>query len=272
MRRLIVVAALLALVATACKLETNFGTIINADGSGTVIAEIGLDDEAAELFLEGGDPFEGNEFADVPGARTREERRGDMTYYIIEFDVDDVTQAEEQLVDTDNSLLNNLDITVTDSLVSVSGTASADESLGGEAEGFDPSVFEDAISASVYFEMPGAITSHNADRQEGNRLYWDVPVLGGSLNIQAESDPTGTPASGGSDGFPTWAYVVIAAIVLAALYYFMKSRSGAATGGAGESSAAPRAAEEAPQTPEAAPEAAPEAPRDDQPPPPPPAE
>ena len=260
MRRLIVVAALLALVTAACKLETNFGTIINADGSGTVIAEIGLDDEAAELFLEGGDPFEGNEFAEVPGARTRQERRGDLTYYIIEFDVDDVTQAEERLVDTDNSLLNNLDITVTDTLVSVSGTASADESLGGEAEGFDPSVFEDAISASVYFEMPGAITSHNADRQEGNRLFWDIPVLGGSLNIQAESDPTGTPASGGSDGFPAWAYVVIAAIVLAALYYYNKSRTGVATGAAGEEPAAP-------QAPEAAPE-----PSDDTPPPPPPAE
>jgi len=225
MRRLIIVAALLALATAACKLETNFGAVINADGSGTIIAEIGLDDEAAELFLEGADPFDGNELADAPGARTRQERRGDLTYYIVEIDVDDITAAEQQLIDNENSLLSGLDISVTDDLVTVSGTASADETLGGESEGFDPAVFQDSISASVYFTMPGSITEHNADRQDGNTLYWDIPVLGGTLNIQAESDPRGTPASS-SDGFPVWAYAVIAAVLLGAIYYFMKGRSG----------------------------------------------
>ena len=218
-------AALLALVATACKLETNFGAVINADGSGTIIGEIGLDEEAAELFLQGADPFDGNDLADLPGARTREETRGDMTYYIIESDVDDITAAENELVDNESSLLSELDITVTDDLVTVSGQASADETLGGEAEGFDPVVFEDSISATVYFTMPGAITSHNADRQDGNTLYWDIPVLGGTLDIQAQSDPRGTPASGSSDGFPVWAYGLIAVVLLGAGYYFMKSRS-----------------------------------------------
>ena len=225
MRRLIVLAALVALVATACKLETNFGAVINADGSGTIIGEIGLDDEAAELFLQGEDPFEGNELTDLEGARTKEERRGDMTYYIVEVDVDDISEAEQELIDGDNSLLSNLDISVTDTLVTVTGSASADESLGGEADGFDPEVFEDSISASVYFTMPGSITSHNADRQDGNTLYWDVPVLGGTLEIQAQSDPTGTPASGSSDGFPTWAYGVIAVLLAAAAWYFLRGRS-----------------------------------------------
>ena len=73
--------------------------------------------------------------------------------------------------------------------------------------------------------MPGAITSHNADRQDGNTLYWDVPVLGGTLDIQAQSDPRGTPASGSSDGFPVWAYGLIALVLLGAGYYFMQSRS-----------------------------------------------
>jgi hypothetical protein len=228
MRRLIVLAALLALVATACKLETNFGAVINADGSGTIIGEIGLDDEAAELFLQGEDPFEGNELSTLEGARTREEKRGDVTYYIVEVDVDDIAVAEQELIDNDNSLLNNLDITVTDTVVTVTGSASAEETLGGEAEGFDPEVFEESISASVYFTMPGSITSHNADRQDGNTLYWDIPVLGGTLDIQAESDPRGTPASGGSDGFPVWAYGLIAALILGAGWYFMKGR---ATGG-----------------------------------------
>ncbi len=224
MRRLIVFAALLALVATACKFETNFGAVINADGSGTIIGEIGVDDEAAELFLEGQDPFDGNELASVPGAQTRQERRGDLTYYIVEVDVDDITDAEQQLINNENALFSNLEITVTDTRVAVSGSASADETLGSDTEGFDPGVLEDAISASVYFTLPGAILSHNADRQDGNTLFWDIPVLGGTLDIQAESDPSGTPASG-SSGIPTWAYGVIAAVLLGAVYYFMKGKS-----------------------------------------------
>ena len=245
MRRLIILAALLAVVATACKLETNFGVIINADGSGTIIGEIGVDDEAAELFLSGEDPFEGNELAAAPGARTRQESRGDLTYYVVEIEIDDIANAEQQLIDNENSLLSNLDITVTDSLVTVSGRASADDSLGGEAEGFDPGVIEDSISASVYFTMPGTILSHNAERQDGNTLYWDIPVLGGTLDIQAESDPTGTPASS-SDGFPVWAYFVIAAVLLGALYYFMKGRSG---GDAAEPAEATRSWEDDPDDP-----------------------
>ena len=85
---------------------------------------------------------------------------------------------------------------------------------------------EEIFSATVFFTMPGAIVSHNADRQEGNTLYWNVPITGGALDIQAESDPTGTPASDG--GFPIWAIGILAAIVLGALWYFNQSRSGSA--------------------------------------------
>jgi len=132
------------------------------------------------------------------------------------------------LLDSDDSLLSNLEITVSDDLVTVIGSASADDSLGGgDTAGFDSGLLEDAISANVYFTMPGSILSHNADRQDGNTLLWEIPVLGGTLDIQAESDPTGTPASGdSSDGFPVWAYGVIAAILLGALYYFRKGKSG----------------------------------------------
>ena len=50
-------------------------------------------------------------------------------------------------------------------------------------------------------------------------------MLGGILDLQAESDPTGTPSNGSSDGIPAWAYVVIAAVLLGAVYYFMKGKS-----------------------------------------------
>ena len=231
MRRLFALIAVLVLVTAACKIETNFGAIINADGSGTIILEIGMDDEAAEFFLEGDDPFEDNEFADQPGSRTSQERRGDVTYYSVEVDVDDVSEMQDSLVDADNGVLNDLTITVTNDRVTVSGSASAEDSVGTGTDGLDLDVpLDEIFSATVYFTMPGGIVSHNADRQDGNTLFWDVPVLGGTLDIQAESDPSGTPASGGSDGFPTWAYGLLAVLVLGALWYFMNGRSSGSTG------------------------------------------
>jgi len=233
MRRLIVLASLLALVATACKIETNIGAIINADGSGTIVTEVGMDEEAKGFFLseEGADPFEGNDLVDCAGARTREEQRGDMTFYIIECDVADITEFENTMTSTENTMLTSFDITVTDTLVSVSGTASAEDALGSEVEGFDPALLEDSISANLKVTLPGRILEHNADSQSGNTLTWDIPILGGTLDVQASSDPSGTPAGGGGGGFPTWLIAVIAVVVLGGGYYLWtqnKKKGGAA--------------------------------------------
>jgi hypothetical protein len=85
MRRLIILAALVALVTTACKIETNFGAVINADGSGTLIVEMGMDEEAQSFFLQdGSDPFDDQDMSDFPDARQRQERRGDMDFWIVE--------------------------------------------------------------------------------------------------------------------------------------------------------------------------------------------
>jgi len=221
MRRLIVMASLLALVATACKIETNIGAVINANGSGTIVTEIGMDEEAKGFFLSeaGADPFEGNDLANCEGARTREEQRGDLTFYIIECDVADITEFENTMTSTENTMLTSFDITVTDTLVSVSGTASAEDALGSEVEGFDPALLEESISANLKITLPGRILNHNADSQSGNTLTWDIPILGGTLDVEASSDPSGTPAGGGGGGFPTWLIAVIVVVVLGGGYY-----------------------------------------------------
>jgi hypothetical protein len=230
MRRLLGLVAVLVLVTTACKIETNFGAVIEADGSGTIIIELGVDEEAAQFFLDGTDPFQGQDLAEAPGARTREEQRGDLTFYIIEVDVEDVSDLQNGLMGADGGVLNDLTITVDDDQVSINGSASAEETIGSETEGLGDLDFdiEEIFSANVYFTMPGAIIDHNADRQDGNTLYWEVPITGGTLDIRAESDPTGTPASGGSGsgGFPTWGYAVLALLVLGAGWYFMQQRPG----------------------------------------------
>lgn len=251
MRRLIVVASLLALVATACKIETNFGAVINADGSGTIIAEVGFDDEAAGFFLqEGGDPFEDNDFSDCPGASQREERRGNLTYYIVECPVSDVTELTSLLTEGGDSMLQDFAIVITDDLVTVSGSASAEDTFGsGELEGFDPAVLEESISASIRVTMPGKILEHNADSQSGNTLTWEIPILGGQLDIQATSDPKGTPSGGGGGGgFPVWLIAVIAVGVLGAAWFLMQRNKG---GSGGDSAPATMPAEDTPPPPAA---------------------
>lgn len=233
MRRLIIMASLLALVATACKLETNIGAIINADGSGTVVTELGMDEEAKGIFLQdGADPFEGNDLSTCEGAERSEEQRGDMTFYILACDIADLAEFEQALTSSENTMLSTFDITVTDTLVTVSGTADASNTLGSEAEGFDPAIFEESISANLKITMPGSIIEHNADSRNGNTLTWEIPVLGGVLDVQASSNPAGTPASGGDGGgFPTWLIAVIAVVVLGGGYYLWtqnKKKDGAA--------------------------------------------
>jgi len=247
MRRLIVLASLLALVAMACKIETNFGVVINADGSGKIVAEVGMDQDAQNLLGDQiGDPFEGNDLSQVPNAVKRTETRGDFTYWIIEVPVDDVTQIENEVVGAENSLLTTFDVQVTDTLVSVSASATASEAMGDDFEGFDPSTLEEALSFNVRITMPGRITSHNADDQEGNTLIWKIPLFGsGGLDVQATSDPTQSPAGGGGGGIPIWVWIAIAAVVIAGgVYWFMQQQK--KSGGGPAAAMAPEADAPAP--------------------------
>jgi hypothetical protein len=245
MRRLIVLASLLAIVAAACQIETNFGVVINADGSGRIVAEIGMDDEAQQFLLEGtDDPFEGNDLSDVPNAVRRTETRGDMDFWIVEVPVDDVTQIEDEVTGADNSLLTGFNVEISDTLVSVRGTAAAEDALGDGAEGFDPSLMEDSLSFNIRITLPGKILEHNADSREGNTLVWAVPLFGGTLDVQAQSDPSQPASGGGGGGIPMWVWIAIAAAVVAgAVYYFMQQQKKA---GASPAHAAAPAADVAP--------------------------
>ena len=119
---------------------------------------------------------------------------------------------------------------MTDDLVSVRGRASADAAaFGDDMGGLDPALIEDSVSANVRLTLPGAITSHNADSQRGNTLTWEVPLFGGDLTIDAQSDPTGTPAGDGG-GFPVWLVAVIAVAVLAAAWWYLSNRSRGGSG------------------------------------------
>jgi hypothetical protein len=230
MRRLIVLAALLALVATACKIETNYGAVINEDGTATLVQEIGMDQEAqTNLMPEGTDPFEGQPLAELPGARTRSETRGDMTFWIIEADLASTDELKSQLLASgQEGLLTAFDVQITDTKITVTATGDTTNSLATESSGFDPAMFADALSANFKLTLPGRIGTNNADSVSGNTLTWSIPVTGGLVDIQAES--TLGAAAGG--GFPLWLIIVLGVIVLGAIGWFvMRSRKPAMAGG-----------------------------------------
>ncbi len=241
MRRVFILIAAIALLTAACKIETNYAATLNADGTGTIAAEIGLDEEA-QAFLQGEDPL-----ADAPeDAETSTETRGDMTFYVATRTFS--SPAELIAFSTeDDGLFSTFDATFTNTRVTVRGTTS-DAGGGffddGDLEGFDPGLIEDSFSASVRITMPGKVLDSNADRTDGNTLIWDIPLMGGTVDVRAESDPS--QSAGGGGGFPMWLIIVIVVVVVAAAGYFvMKQR----TSGGGTTPAAAAPSGEAPPPP-----------------------
>lgn len=217
MRRLLPLAALLVLLTTACRIEMNVGAEIRADSSGVISAEIGLDDEAKgfiEQFGGGEDPFAENPLADYPGVQTREESRGGMTYRIWTAEVEDIEAViQEQMVAGPDSFIEDFSLSITPNRVEVTGRTSAGASMGDlEDLGGLMSAEElaESFAINLRLTLPGKILEHNADGKDGNTLTWKIPITGEALDIRAVSDPT----QGEGGGFPIWAIIVIAAVVV----------------------------------------------------------
>ena len=232
MRRLIPLLMLLALISTACRIESNLIADINADGSGVIGAEIGYDEEAAsfiEQFTQGEDPFANSPMAAMPGAQSREEDRGNMHFLISTVEVEDIAAAIEQSAAADpNSLVQEFSVTVAANRVEVTGRGSLAGAMAGAEGMLSPDQLAESVSANIRLTLPGAILESNATSQDGNTLTWALPIAGGDVEISAVSDPTGS--AGG--GFPLWAIIVIAAAAVAAIgavVLMSRKRGGAAT-------------------------------------------
>jgi hypothetical protein len=224
--------------------------VIDADGSGTIVAEVGMDEEAQDYLLEGvDDPFEGNDLAAFTNAVRRTETRGDLMFWIVEVPFDDVTRIEDTLVGAESSLISSFEVEVNDTLVAVSATATASEAMGEQT--IDPSLLGDALSFQVRITMPGKILSHNADRRDGSTLIWDVPIVGGTLNVQAESDPSQPAGGGGGAGVPIWVWILIGVVVAGGGIYLYLQRQKSRGAGGTPAPSAPDAAEDIPPPPPA---------------------
>jgi len=257
MRRILILVAALALLTTACKIEINANFDINADQRGTVALEMGFDDEFASIMESMSDEpidpstlFEDFDLEGTPNAVSSEERRGDMTFYIVTIPVDDITEPQNLGGEATAGLTDDIAIIFTDELVSVVASVDAADALGdsGELDMFTPDMLAESFAVNIRVTMPGEILSHNADSQDGNTLTWNVDLAGGAaLDIQAESDPRGSESS---SGIPIWVFIA-AGVVLVALvgWYLMKNRGGSGTETATAADAPPAPEEDAPPPP-----------------------
>ncbi len=211
MRRIVLAAALLALVAIGCKAEINLELQLEADGSGTIIAETGFDEEFQDFAFQGADPeeaiFEDNDLADLPNAEFSTFEQREFTFYQVRVPFENI---EEVLAQTADSPLEGAEIVVTEDEVRIS--ADTEDATGAlfesdELEDFDPEILADTFAIHVRVLMPGEVTSHNADRVlDDGTLEWDVPLSGTGVSIEAVSDPTG-----GGDGIPVWLLAALGA-------------------------------------------------------------
>lgn len=255
LRRALFAVVLFVLVLAGCRIETNVGIALEADGSGTASIDIGMDDEALSFVettgqdfasacstdgigdLVGENPLEGVLGAGQSEATAEVVEEDGLTICRTSFAFDDVTAIADS-TDTEGLAL---DVSITADEVSVNGVlageaAGGDEGLGDL--GFDLSLLEDAFSVNLRIAMPGEVIESNADTTlSDGTLEWNVDLFGGGDTvIQATSDPN----AGGGGGSATTLIIVLAVVALAAVavFLFMRSRQKPAAATAGGDAAA----------------------------------
>jgi hypothetical protein len=210
MRKYLLIFAMLAIVLTACRIETNVNLDIEEDGSAVVLVEVGMDDEFREAMTgQTGATEEDfiNEILSIGDTSLVQRSEGDMSYFGAAQEIDDLSQGLP--VEAANEMFTAFDYTFDENGASLRASIqSADmgdfgdlEGLGGIGEG----LIGDIFSANVIVQMPGDVTTHNADEVRNGALVWNIP-LSGSLDIQAES------SFGGSS--TNWIWFALAAVVI----------------------------------------------------------
>ncbi len=245
MRRLTAFALLLSLVAVACKIETNVVATLEADGSGTVMFEGGFDDEAQDLFLQDTDPFD----EAPPGATTSQETRGDLQYFQFALPFSSAEELAQLLLESDQAPFETFSASFSPESVTVSATTGSEGGGffdSGDLEGIDADTLEESISANIVITMPGRIVSSNADETDGSTLTWKVPLFGGALDLQAESNPS-EAAEGGDGGGALVPIIIVIVLLAAAVGVFLVSRNRSGSSSASTEAAIEPATDEATQ-------------------------
>jgi hypothetical protein len=225
MRKYVLAFLGLALLLTACRIESNIILDINEDGSATVGAEVGFDEEMLDLVSQGGgDPSDLlDELPDLGGDGVEPIQRieGDMTFYGASTHVDDLSTYDFNGLQGESfsEFVYEFDGNSATLAAKVDATGIGD--LGGGDLPIGPAeITADIFAARVRVSMPGTVTEHNADEVAGDgTLIWNLPLTG-SKDIFATSTFGSTA--------PSWIWFVVGGIVIvgiaAAIAAVMKSR------------------------------------------------
>jgi hypothetical protein len=225
-RPLLMAVAIVALVAvtSACRAEVNVLLDVEAEGAGTVTAEVGLDDELLELMEEfaGGPDELLDQLPEGMDAETRREE--DMTFYSVTEpfdDPDDLLQRAGALEGFETTF-EQFDLVVEDGAATLDATiatADASEALDGLGGlGGLQDIGEDILSSSLVVALPGEVVETNADETlSDGRLRWDIPLLGGSVDVMAVTE------SGGG-GLPFVVIALVLAVVVAGAAWWLSRR------------------------------------------------
>ncbi len=210
MRKYLILFAMLAVVLSACRIESNVILDIEEDGSAVVGAEIGFDEEFRELLGDMGEGSPEDLFGELPdfggeNVQPTERTEGDMTFYGVTTTVEDLSTFDTSAAG--GEAFETFSYVFDEDTATLSATvAAADLGDAGGDLPIDPSqITDEFFSANVLVTMPGTVTSHDADevRSDGT-LVWTIPFTG-SKTISATSDL----GSGGSSNLILIALVAL---------------------------------------------------------------
>ena len=195
MRKYLFVLVVATLALTACRAESNIIIDIEEDGSATISAEIGFDEEMLELLSQSGDDPAELFTQDLPpeaaGVEPYSRTSGEMTYYGISSSVDDL--ENNAFLDVGQEFAGEFaELSYTmdgDTATLTASIVSADIGGGLGDLPIDPTdITGDIFTANLIVSMPGTVVEHNADevRSDGS-LVWNIPLTG-SVDAIAVSD------------------------------------------------------------------------------------
>jgi hypothetical protein len=213
MRKYLFVFMFAALVLTACRAESNVIIDIEEDGSATISAEIGFDEEMLGLLSQtGGDPeelFTEDLPSGAEGFETYTRTDGEMTFYGFSGEVDDL--ENNTFLDLGQEFASEFaefSYTTDGDIATLSASIVSADIGGGLGDlPIDPTeITGDIFSANLIVSMPGSVVQHNADevRSDG-ALVWNIPLTG-SIDVFAESNS--------GSGTATWVWWVLVGVLV----------------------------------------------------------
>jgi hypothetical protein len=196
MKRLSIAIALVSILIAGCRAEVRLLLDVTEQGTGTLTAEVGVDDQLRDLI----DQLAGDSEAIISGLDLGLEGTGetrvedDLTVYATEVPFDDVDTIP--IAAAGNFTAFSLDLT--DEGTSFEATLDLAGELDLSQFPLDPATIDsETLQARIIVSLPGDPSDHNADEVlDDGRYSWDIP-LDDELYMFAN---TLYPTS----GFPWW--------------------------------------------------------------------